>query len=114
MGKNQSIAMDRQHIISSAEEYTVLAEEFAHYETDALYLIEATANTSIGRLNRIACEARAKHDAIKKLLPFDELKEAMHNGISESWEIAEHFDITEGFVREALEYYFERCQMTIT
>lgn len=109
----KSIAMDKPQITTSAEEYVILAEEFAHYETNALYFVEATSNTPIGRRNRIACEGSAKRYAIKKLLPFDKLEEAICDGISATWELAEYFNVTEDFIRDAMKYYFEQCGMSL-
>lgn len=54
-------------------------------------------------------ETRANRWAIKKLLPFDELKEVMESGITQRYELAEHFGVTEDFVQSAFNYYFGAC-----
>lgn len=66
----KTIAMDYKEISSKAEETVVLAEELGHYETGALYTIDATKNTLIHASNVIYCEGRAKRWKIKKASPF--------------------------------------------
>ena len=43
--------------------------------------------------------------AIKKLIPKDELKNAADSGITEVWELAEYFNVTEDFVKRAIYIY---------
>lgn len=50
-------------------------------------------------------EARADRWAIEKLVPKNELIEALESEISEAWELAEHFNITEDFMIKCLEHY---------
>jgi len=107
----KAIAIDKSQIKTSAEERTIITEELSHYETNSLYLIEFTSNTHIGRLNQIICEAKARHHTIKKLLPFKEMKEAIHNGCTEIYELAEHFEVTEDFIKSAIKYYTENCNL---
>lgn len=42
---------------------------------------------------------------MQKLMPSDELLQAVQNGCVEVWELAEYFDVTEDFVRRACEIY---------
>ena len=75
-----------------------LAHELGHCETDAFY----TSSTPLETVGR--CEHRAEKWAIKKLVPKDELKKQIMEH-REPWEIAEHFCVSERFLRAALEYY---------
>ena len=43
--------------------------------------------------------------AIQKLVPVDELEDAISLGYSEPWELAEYFDVTEDFIKKAVCYY---------
>lgn len=55
-------------------------------------------------------EYKADKWAIKKLTPKDELVEAMEIGYTETWQLADYFEVTEDFVIKALKfygYYFE-------
>ena len=68
-GNCKIIVLDKPAITSQSEERELLSEEIGHYETDALYLIEATANSPGARSNRLKCEAHARQWAYKKLVP---------------------------------------------
>ncbi|MCD8322375.1 MAG: hypothetical protein LUC89_05765 [Oscillospiraceae bacterium] len=50
-------------------------------------------------------ENRADKWAIKKLIPKDELEEIVAEGVTEPWELAEHFGVTEDFIRKAVRWY---------
>ena len=83
---------------SEAEEKVKLAHELGHCETGAFY-------------NRYAlCDIREKHErkadkwAIKKLIPEDELKQAL-KFCRNRFELAEFFGVTEDFMQKALDYY---------
>ena len=42
---------------------------------------------------------------VKKLIPKDELEEAVQSGMKTSWELAEYFGVTEDFMKKAVCYY---------
>ena len=89
-----------------------MAEEHAHYETGALYVVDATYNMPTARINRIIAEAQAQRHAIEKHIPFDELKLAFGNFVYadglDIYQLAEHFEVTPGFVQKAIEYYHQK------
>ena len=43
--------------------------------------------------------------AIQRLIPEEELDAAVGSGLTEAWELAEHFQVTEPFLRRAVAYY---------
>jgi len=45
---------------------------------------------------------------VHRLIPWSKLRQAVRDGMAEAWELAEHFDVTEDFVRWAIAYYTER------
>lgn len=92
------IGIDVDNLNTAAEEKECLAHELGHCMTGSFYRI-GTMNT------QGSMEARATRWAIKKLLPFPELNEAVGNGIYETWDLAEYFDLPESFVKTALNYY---------
>lgn len=94
-----AIAMDPWRMPTSADEKVKLAHELGHCATGAFY------NCYAARELRQKHEQRANRWAYKKLIPEDELAEALRKGYREPWELAEYFDVTEPFLREALEYY---------
>lgn len=93
------IAMDVDKIENSAEEKVILTHEKAHIDLGAFYNLYSPL------------DLKAKHEwkvqkrTIKKLVPLDELQEALESGIAEVWELAEYFDVPEDFISEALQYY---------
>lgn len=85
--------------MTKAEETVCMAHELGHCETGSFY-------------NKYSCfdliskhEYRADVWAIKKLIDKSELISALKNGITEIWDLAEHFDVTEDFMRKACKYY---------
>lgn len=94
-----AIAMNPWRMPTVADETVKLAHELGHCETGAFY------NRYAARDVRQKYENRANKWAIKKLIPEDELIEAISKGYREPWELAEYFGVTEDFIRGALEYY---------
>jgi len=109
----KSITLDKPLIEDSAEETILLAEELGHYETGSLYFLESTSNTENYKNNRIWCEGKAKRWKIKKLLPFNDLRDAIHSGIKNYYELAEYFNLPKDFIESAILYYTESLGMSI-
>lgn len=84
---------------SRADELVALAHELGHCETGSFYNKYALLDI------RAKHERRADKWAIKKLVPRDELINALSKGYIEIYELAEYFEVTEDFMRKALEFY---------
>lgn len=97
-----AIVLDPNKIESSADENTKLAHELGHCLYGGFY------SSTTPLYTREKHEYKANVWAVKFLVPWDELHEAIHNGITEPWELAEYFSVTETFINLALEYYLER------
>lgn len=82
-----------------AELRCTLAHELAHLRTGALYGRELPYET-VGRI-----ENRAEKASLRMLVPQKELEEAVARGITEVWELAEHFGVTEQAIRQAQALY---------
>lgn len=93
------IAIDPIQLLSEIDEKMKLAHELGHCETGAFY----DRNSPLS--NRGQCECKAETWAIKKLIPKDELSNAVNCGYRELWELAEYFDVPEKFMRKAIDYY---------
>lgn len=52
-------------------------------------------------------EYKANRWAIERYLPFDALREAIQEGYTETWDLAEYFDVPENFIQKAIRYYTE-------
>lgn len=93
------IAMDPWKIKTIADERIVLAHELGHCETGSFYNLYAT------------CDIRKKHEnradkwAIEKIVDEGELNEAIAEGHYEIWDLAEHFGVTEEFMKKAVCWY---------
>lgn len=94
-----SIAVDPDKIEDSKEELEVVAHEEAHIETGSFYNLFSPLDIKSKH------ERKAKTHTIKKLIPLDELKELLCCGITEHWELAEYFNVSDKFMCEALDYY---------
>ena len=97
------IGMDYSVPENSAEERMILAHEIGHIETDAFYGMRAPAPV------RAAAEIQAERWAVKKLVPKQRFTCLLKQGL-EAWELAEHFNVSEAFIRKAYHLYFE-CGM---
>ena len=96
--RNCAVVIDSSQIDTSAEETVILAHEVGHCETGAFY----TENTLELRSR---CEYRADKWTIKTLIPKESLAEALEDGITELWQLAEHFGVTEDFMLKACRFY---------
>ena len=93
------VAIDPWKMDSIEKETVCLAHELGHCQTGAFY------NRYAARDVRKKHENRADKWAIKKLVPRDELDCAVADGYTELWELAEHFGVTEDFMRKAVCWY---------
>ena len=96
---NCYIGMDTNVIRSEREERMHLAHELGHCIRGAFYNPYAIADI------RKKHENRADKWAIRRLIPKDEWNDALKDGYTEVWELAEYFDVSEDFIRKAHELY---------
>lgn len=94
-----AIAIDPFTLSDSSEEAVLLAHELGHCVTGSFYNLYSDFDIVAKH------ELRADKWAIKKLIPKDELNDAFAHGIVEPWDLAEYFDVTEEFIRKAVEFY---------
>ncbi len=93
------IGLDPFRIETAAQERVHLAHELGHCETGAFYSLCSDAQI------RARCENRADRWAIKTLVPAPALLRALESGTTDLWELAELFDVTEDFMRKAVNHY---------
>lgn len=101
----KAVALDKPRISNASEERVILAEEIGHYETNSLYLLEATHNTPLAQINHCKREALAKRWAIKTQLPRDTIKAGVEAGCNNIYELADYCDVPGWFLERAVEYY---------
>ena len=93
------IAIDVDKIENSVEEKEIIAHEASHIETGSFYNIYSPIDVKAKH------ERRAAKATIKKLVPKDELIEAIKCGFIEHWELAEYFGVSDKFMIKAMEFY---------
>ena len=93
------VAIDPEKIRGENDERSKLAHELGHCVTGAFY------NQNSSYDCRQKHENRADKWAIKQLIPVEELDEAVATGHTDIWDLAEHFGVTEDFIRKAVCYY---------
>lgn len=93
------IGMDKSVQDGGVQERVHLSHELGHCATGSFYNIYAAIEC------RQRHENRADKWAITHLVPVADLDEAIAAGCTEVWELAEHFGVTEDFIRKAVCYY---------
>lgn len=85
--------------LGDREELVCLAHEMGHCVTGSFY----TSDTPIPARARL--EQRADRWAIRQLVPLEELNVLLQGGVRRWDEAAEHFQVTEDFMRKAVAFY---------
>ena len=98
-----AIAMDPWKLTGTADETEKLAHELGHCITGGFY----GRYTPLDERGR--CEIRAERWAIRQVIPYEALCEAVRQGITEPSLLAEHFEVPERMIRKAVDYYTGPC-----
>ena len=93
------VGMDESVRDGGVQERVHLGHELGHCITGSFYNIYAAIDY------RQRHENRANKWAIQTLIPVEELDDAIAEGCTEIWELAERFQVTEAFVRKAVCLY---------
>ena len=93
------MAIDITKLPTTAEESTAAAHELGHINTGSFYNIYSICD------NRRKCENSADRAAIQRYIDKDELFGLLKRGITQPWELAEHFGFTEDFIKKAICLY---------
>ena len=83
----------------TAQEMVHMAHELGHCITGSFYNRYAAID------HRLRHENKADKWAIQKLIPIESLDEAVAQGCTELWELADWFHVTEDFIKKAVCYY---------
>lgn len=93
------VGLDRSVCDGATQERVHLSHELGHCVTGSFYNIYAAVEC------RQRHENRADRWAISTLIPVEDLDEAVAQGCTEIWELAERFQVTEEFMRKTVCYY---------
>lgn len=96
---SMAIAIDPWKMDTIAKESVCLAHELGHCETGSFY----NPYTPFDVVKKH--ENRADKWAIKKLVPEEEFRDQLESGNREVWCLADHFGVTEDFIKKAVCYY---------
>lgn len=97
-----SIGIDTDQIHSLKEEKEQLAHELGHCIRYAFYTGKSPYEV------RAQKEYKANKWAIQKLVPYDMLINALKHNITELWELAEFFDVSEDLIKKAFTLYEDK------
>lgn len=89
-------ALDPRKIRSAADEAVKLSHELGHCIYGGFYNQYTPFDV------RAQHENKANAWAVYRLIPWGKLKQAVKSGITEVWELAEYFDVTEDFMALAI------------
>lgn len=93
------IFLDEGRLNTMAEKTVAAYHEGGHYATGTTHEVYSPQDL----IEKHEC--KADKWAIKKLIPKDELDEAVAAGYTEFWDLAEYFGVTEDFIRKAVCLY---------
>ena len=93
------IGIDKSIQDGSVYERVHMGHELGHCLTGSFYSIHTAVDT------RQRHEYRADKWAVKKLIPIEALDSAIAEGYTALWELADHFGVTEAFIKKAVCYY---------
>lgn len=93
------IGMDESIRDGDVQERVHLSHEIGHCITGSFYNRYAAVDS------RLRHENRANKWAITALIPVEELDDAIAEGCTEVWDLAERFRVTEEFMKKAVCFY---------
>ena len=95
----ECIAIDMKLLRTAAELKRAVAHEIGHCATGSFYNVHSKFEVVTQR------ERRAAVWAYKKLVTEDELHEAVRQGNTEMWQLAEYFDIPQEYMAKIVCFY---------
>lgn len=99
------IALDYSLLFDESAERSHLAHELGHCKTGSFYNIYSDYDV------REKHEYKADKWAVHEYIKFEEYQQAIQEGYTEVWQLAERFNVTEDFIRRA--DYIYRCENKI-
>lgn len=102
MNDQYAIFIDINQFQSAAEELSALAHEYGHCATGATHAVSSPLDLIEKH------EYKADKFASHNLLAPSAMKQAIDDGYTEVWQLAEQFDVTEEFVQRAV--YIYQCE----
>lgn len=98
--KNNKILIEKS--LTETEKHCVLAEEIGHYFTSVGNII------NLNEINNRKQEKVARKWAYTNVIPLSEIVTAKNKDCQCNYEIADYLNVTEEFLNDAIEYYFQK------
>lgn len=105
---NNDVIGINKNVRSSAQRSCILAEELGHYHTSSGNILDQYSVTNRKQ------ELHARAWAYNRLIGLYGIINAYRSGCRNGYEIAEHLNITEEFLNEALQYYRNKYGLCTT
>jgi len=105
---NNDVIGINKNVRSSAQRSCILAEELGHYHTSSGNILDQSSVTNRKQ------ELHARAWAYNRLIGLYGIINAYRSGCRNGYEIAEHLNITEEFLAEALQYYRNKYGLCTT
>lgn len=105
---NNDVIGINKNVRSSAQRSCILAEELGHYHTSSGNILD---QSSVANRKQ---ELHARAWAYNRLIGLYGIINAYRSGCRNGYEIAEHLNITEEFLAEALQYYRNKYGLCTT
>ncbi len=96
---NYGIFIDRNKIKNSHDEFMALSHEYGHCKSGATHKLYSPYQLIEQHENR------ANRAAVREILPYEKLINAVNKGNTEVWQIAEYLDMPEEFIKMAIDLY---------
>ena len=104
---NDALYCDGNICINSAlpqiNKRCLLAEEIGHHKRTVGNILDQSKTDNIRQ------ELKARAWAYEELCPIENILFAIKDGHCEIWDMAEYLDLTEDFLKEAIEYYIRKA-----
>lgn len=107
MTKENNLILISKKENTTIERTCILAEELGHYHTTSGNI------TDLSTLQSIKQEKRARVWSYEKLMNLPSIIEAYNKNISTREELAEHLGVTERFIEDAIQYYYNKYGMYV-
>ncbi len=93
------VSLSREIYGNRKLERSILAEELGHYLTTTDHCLPRFFKNYAHRLSISRQEYKAVRKGGQLLISANEILDAITNGLEEIWELAEHFNVTEEFMK---------------
>lgn len=99
MNGKYGVFLDLDQFETYAQELCILAHEYGHCKTGSTHSVTSPLDLIQKH------EYKANKAAVHMLIPYPALCDAINQGYTELWQLAEYFDVTEDFIRVADQIY---------